>query len=298
MEKHVDEQADSFAALLVLSDLSIQEIITLQILARQPEPLKRYHLYLEVMQFFDHQKKISTSSFYNSLNNMETMGIVQYNLKDKKKIDTVIILDKGRFLMQSMLNYIISSSFSMEKIEVNFIAEIERRLQAPTLGEVLVIDTSRYVEVQLLQYLASRANTVTVVSLDDYEQDFSQLHLPKFYQTECRAGKIREPDMSYDHIIIPVFTKAPLSGVMSSKELMQEVNRLLKSQGVLITTSFSKFPNTANAFANQILNRFQSILSERVMAADDVQQEFSEITRSKTDIFDVEGMLIGMLWKP
>ena len=99
-----------------VSNLSIVELIMLQILLRHGRPVIRHNLYNEVSQFlksekkkvansinFKHltpsgqkfykflqsKKKFSSSSLYYSLDNLEKKGLVKYNRIDKERVESV-----------------------------------------------------------------------------------------------------------------------------------------------------------------------------------------------------------------
>ena len=95
-----------------LSNLNMIEIIALKVLLEYPKPIKRYTLYVIVNDFLrseiatsasipratdlvkkllkssEKRKKVmlSSSSFYNSLLNLEKRGLISFNLKTNGKI--------------------------------------------------------------------------------------------------------------------------------------------------------------------------------------------------------------------
>ena len=117
------------------------------------------------------------------------------------------------------------------------------------------------------------------------------------YLSSLRDRKIREPDHAFDTIIIPVFTGELDTNNMQKNELLSEIDRVLKNDGILITTSFAEFPTTDNYFANTLLNLYKNNLISRMLSKSEIKEDFSSIDHMKNDIFDYHGMLIGILWK-
>ena len=71
---------------ILFPDLSIVELITLQILSRHAEPIIRHALLIEVNQFLKKRtKELSTSSFYNSLTNLERKGLISFTRRSSSK---------------------------------------------------------------------------------------------------------------------------------------------------------------------------------------------------------------------
>ncbi|MFX1325845.1 MAG: hypothetical protein ACFE8N_12905, partial [Promethearchaeota archaeon] len=99
-----------------IGNLSIVELLVLQKLLRHGKPVVRHILYNEISQFLIREqkkvadsinlndlpdgaqkfhrflkskKKFSSSSFYYSLDNLESKGLVKFNYDDKNRIETV-----------------------------------------------------------------------------------------------------------------------------------------------------------------------------------------------------------------
>lgn len=88
-------------------DISIVEMITLQILLRYSKPVIRYVLYIEVNQFLKEKKKLSTSSFYNNLANLERRGYVFFKHEGSSRRILVEPTNLGRTAIDSIFYYFI-----------------------------------------------------------------------------------------------------------------------------------------------------------------------------------------------
>jgi DNA-binding PadR family transcriptional regulator len=76
-----------------LVDLSILDLITLELLIKKREPVVRYSLYVEVEEFFKESKEIPSSSFYNNLLNLEKKGFIAFSSSKNKKS----LISQGHF---------------------------------------------------------------------------------------------------------------------------------------------------------------------------------------------------------
>lgn len=252
--------------------------------------MKKHHLFLEVDQFFNHQKKISTSSFYNSLTKMNKLGLIE-EIPGTGKKSEIKASDTTYEILDMMSNFLISSTMDMTEIEIDFIGEIEKRIKMKSLGEVLVLDTSKYIDLHLIEYLKDRAKTISILSLDENRQDL--LIDENIYTTQMRNDIIREPDASFRSIIIPVY----LQKLFRNTNLLAETYRILKPDGVMIITALSQFQSNENYFINSLLEKFKRILNYRLVSKDDLEDELMIVNPKKVEIFDHHGMMIGILWK-
>ena len=89
-------------------------------------PLVRYALYVEVTQFLKEKKELSTSSFYNSLANLERKGYVKFNKDSSSKRVMVEATEGASAVIDSIFNYFIRNGLINEN---KFIMELSGMIQ-------------------------------------------------------------------------------------------------------------------------------------------------------------------------
>ena len=123
-------------------NLSIVDMIMLQLLLKHEKPVVRHILYNEISHFLtrekqkvvksikfdnrspgavefkellDNDKKFSTSSFYNSLKNLEGKGLVKSNKDENNKIISIEATQYTEILINTISKHVIRFGFIYNK---------------------------------------------------------------------------------------------------------------------------------------------------------------------------------------
>ncbi len=280
-------------------DLSIVEIIALQILGRHTEPIIRHALLLEVNQFLNNNiKELSTSKFYNSLANLERKGLVIFTRKSTSKqvlisqtayTSTVIekifrlflrnvIIDESEFTIQF-------SKRILEKVGIEYFANICMIMME---GRPNLVNIKLSTKFSKNVFLLLREENHDLVRKTDLEN---------LKYSKIINNKIREPNNIFDLVALSSYQLHPDFYGMSRIEILKEAKRITKSGGVVVINARSKLPITKNFYVSELLKVYSKIVKERTMTEQQIKNDFQKAEISKFEIFDHNGVIIGIGWK-
>jgi len=281
-----------------LVDLTVIEIVTLQALLAHNKPTVRHVLFLEVNQTLFREKKISASSFYNSLKSLEKKGLLVSNRDEEGKIITVETTSLTKKAIFIVSQFCTANIFNMFEFELQFMQEIRKKMVATKqrVDSVLIIDTYDYVDFKLVQHFTSIAKDLNILTTNETFKEIKKTDIKQINHTSIRKGMIREPNDVFDLVIIPTYVSQPKLYNLSRVELLKEAARVTKPGGCIITTSVIKFPTTDHHIANQALESYISLLEDTFITKDSLEKDFENINTNKTDISNFHGMLIGIFW--
>lgn len=281
-----------------LVDLNIVEIVTLQALLAHSKPTVRHVLYLEVNQTLFKEKKISASSFYNSLKSLEKKELLISNRNQEGKvvsIEATTLAKKAIFLISQFFT---ANIFNLFEFELQFMQEIQKKMQATKqqVESVLFIDTVDYVDLKLMQHFTKIASDLYILTTNETFEEIKKTEIKQINHTIVNKGLIREPNDVFDLIIIPTYVNQPKLYNLTMVELLKEAARVTKKGGCIITTSVAEFPTTDHYLANQALETYIHLLKDTFITKESLEKDFENIKTNKIDIFNFYGMLIGICW--
>ena len=302
------------------ADLSLAEIIILQFLVRYSEPVVRHVLFTEVKQFIEFReqksqvslennlqshkflkfitvpKKLSTGKFYYSLDKLEKRGLLTYNgTTGKIAINHTAYTN---FIPKLLLKFLINNNV-MESTEYreNFFKKFLDKVENQKFNRVLSIWLSEYVPLSILNQLSSFSNEIYILSKNEIN-DSKTVNKGKFRYSEIVGGLFREREDFFDATFIPVYKKTPKFYEMTRSEILKEVIRVTKPKGYIILVTVADFQMTDNIFINELIKLYKAALINRIYTYDDLYFEMNNNGLKNIDIFEHQGLLIGIASNP
>jgi len=310
-------------------DLSLLEIITLDQLLRFGKPVIRHSLYVIVNEYLKNEKidvtshllnngfrecekkflkelkennhgsNISTSSFYNNLNNLEKKGFIKFNEDEKGKIDTIestLLTKKAiRFLLQFFMDSTAIPDFP--KFDESLTKRIQKRVGKQNIESLLAAWFEQHVSFRLITFLKNISSEVFVLSkIKDYEEyavkELEDVHFSRIYK-----NLIREPDNMLDAVAIPQYKKDIDFYGMTRDTVMKEFYRIIKPEGFIVVVCKAEFPLTKDRAADELLNIYRDSISNSIFSEKELRTDLESAGFQNIDIFNHKGMLAGLGYK-
>ncbi|MHA1281036.1 MAG: hypothetical protein ACTSVV_02425 [Promethearchaeota archaeon] len=303
------------------SDLSVAEIIALEFLVRYDEPVVRHMLYTEVKQFIESkeevpedrkfkakdeysrrflnvintEKRYHTSSFYNSLNNLEQKGLLKINNKEKGKKATIEPTPYTKYVPKLLLKFLINNNvMDYPEYRRDFINEFLEVLEGRNFEEVLTVWFSEYEVLSIVQMLLKFMDKVYILSKSQSNRENSRLGDKNVEYIEMtKERQIKMPENFFDGAILPVYKKNPKFFGLSRKEILEEVKRVCKPNAYIILIAIDNMKYTENYFMNDLIQMYNLALNNRIFTEDELFSDMKNVNLNDIKIFQFHGLLIG-----
>lgn len=280
-------------------DLSIVELIALQILSKHTEPIIRHTLLIEVNQFLKKKiKELSTSSFYNSLTNLERIGLITFTRKSSSKqilvSQTPYTLTVINKIFHLLLRNIIIDDF---EFTIQFSKKILEKVGVEHFKNIFMIVMEARPNFTNIKFSIKFADNVFILLREENYDVFNKLGIENLNYSKIIHNKIREPNDFFDLVVLSSYQLRPDFYGMSRIELLKEAKRVVKSGGVVVITARSKLPITKNFYASELLKTYSNTVKERTLTELQMKDDMQKAEISKFDIFEYNGIIIGIGWK-
>ena len=284
---------------ILFPDLSIVELIALQLLSRHTEPIIRHTLLIEVNQFLKKStKELSTSSFYNSLTNLERQGLITFTRRSSSKqllvsptSYTLTVIEKIFRLF--LRNIIINDS----EFTIQFSKKIIEKVGVTHFENIFMIILEGRTNFTNIKLSKKFADNVFIILREENYDVFNKLGIENLHYSKIIHNKIREPNDFFDLVVLSSYQFHPEFYGMSRIELLKEAKRIAKSGGVVVITARSKLPLIKNFYASELLQTYSKTVKERTFTEQQMKNDMQKADISKYEIFDYNGLIIGIGWK-
>lgn len=304
-------------------DLSLVEVLTLQLLLRHKEPVVRHTLFLEVtqflqserssfdsfdspnlsssekryLQFLKNKKKLSTSSFYNNIKILEKMGLISCKHNVKGKVEAIETTDlTGPFMNVTLQHFINFGVRAEESVMHSMKKAIMEKIKKTNFESILVIWLNEFFNLQIIRIAYEMSESLFILSRNDFSKDLINRGLKNVNFSSIYNRKIREPNEAFDVVFFPFYYKNSKTFGLSKIDLLKEARRVLKKTGVVIITVQSKLPKVEGYIASKILELYERSNYHTIYEIDELERDFNEANFSKWEIFENFGDLIGIGW--
>ena len=306
-------------------NLSIVDMVMLQLLSKHEKPVVRHILYNEISQFLTREKqrvakstkfniesdggkkfqgflqtnkKFSSSSLYYSLDNLESKGLVKFNYDDRNRVESVEATQYTEILINTILKHILK--FGLIEAEQNkylpgIIKEVVEEKEKKHFGTMLYIWFSNFINVKCINTFSTITDNLFVLSKEEAFENVSKLGLKNVQNSSLFNNTIRESDNFFDGIIIPYhFSSANLEGVAKS-DILKEAFRIIKNDGVVIIHGYTKIPDIDHAFFNIFTKWVNDIYKDIVFyTEEEFQNELVVAGAKDTKAYVYKGHLFGV----
>ncbi len=290
-------------------DLTLSDVITLQFLVRYSNPVVRHTLYNEVKQFIEFQeespylkseffknlkenKKLTIGKFYRNLDKMKKKGLLDFNGTIGKLYVSPTKYTKyvSKLLMKFIINNDIMNS---QEYREEFSTKFLEKFGSIKFKRILSIWLSEYIPYSIAEQIANYSEESYILAKNPINE-INGKDLNDFRYTEIINEKIREHDDFYDGAMIPVYKKNPKFHNMTNTEILKEISRVTKSEGLIILIAVSNINETGNIFIDEILRVYKTALVNRMANEEELKEEFIKAGINIVDIFEHQGLLIGI----
>ncbi|MFX1366574.1 MAG: hypothetical protein ACFFCE_01215 [Promethearchaeota archaeon] len=304
------------------ADLSITEIITLQILLQHLEPIVRHTLYLEVNQYIQHKKKfvlskidnnfsktdqllfeslkkptdLSTSSFYNSLSTLEKKGLLAFKRNKKGKIETISATSLTKSVINVINQYFLLSIINDTKFDIIFPKKVITENNQIHYENLLIVWLHDYVAPYSLNYFNEFADEIYLLANRSIYDDLLKVGLKKIKYSSMYKKIIREPDNIFNAVIIPRYCENPDFFNLSRIGLLKEIVRVTRPEGEIILITRNEVPIVQNFLINQLITLYNKSLFNmgKVFTRQNLQNDMNSAGLTKIEIFEDNGRTIGI----
>ncbi len=233
-----------------LLEMSFIDIITLmRIISLPKQRILRYALYKEINRISQPSKRISTSSFYNSLQKLKEMGYLRFHEKNQEartiEVSPTPTADK---LVSFLFFYLIqfqagTTRNKRSKITPEIIFSLTQR---DHFSAILIIEPASNTSYSLIgsvipsatetiRTLALSSEKTFLVSTTEFFSKYTEMGLQNINPSSVMAdGTIREPNDYFDLIIFPLYGRNMDYFGKSFSGILAEAKRLLRSDGKLL----------------------------------------------------------------
>jgi hypothetical protein len=302
------------------ANFSIKDIIALQFLVRYREPIVRHLLYTEVKQFIEFKEKIPQEnelsrcpeyekrfydfiaekkqlyppSFYNMLSNFEEKGLLRFQESDSGKIPNIEATPFTNYPPQLLIKFLINNNVMVsEEFRQEFSKRFAEKIKNQHFERILSIWFSEYVMVPIIKLLSDYTTEQFILSKNGGDiLNGTQIEDVKI--TEMISKHISAPEDIFDAIIIPVYKKDPKFHNMGRIEILQEVARVIKPQGLIILVAIAKVPFMENIFLNDLIKLYNLALNNRIFSEQELTFDMKKADFLDIETFEHQGLLIGI----
>ena len=280
-----------------LLQLSLYEVFVIFLLSNFTTPMQRYALLQDVNDIIFKEKKLSTSSFYNSIEKLEKMGLIAY-----AKIENKIFVMGTDFGVKAL--EIISRTTSLFSINFNLLTEgtlkaISGKVPFENANSILIITLEEFFDTEVLNTRMKTYSTKNIITLpEQYEKMVRRGLSPDIHQTLITDKKIREPDGFFELIVIYDFQNLtnPFHG-LSETGIIKETFRVLKSKGLLLF-QFHNIIQEQDDFAIDLLaHSFKKSPFYNEISKEDVIKYFTEAIGQEPKLINFKEFYLGYIKK-
>ncbi|MHA2100748.1 MAG: hypothetical protein ACW99A_18920, partial [Candidatus Kariarchaeaceae archaeon] len=273
-------------------DLSFIEIVTLNHLLRENTKIMRFSLYKKINSILQPHKKLSTSSFYNSLKSLEKRHFIKFSKSESKDPKAIAVepTEKAMSLIGFFHFFLIQNSIANEHgldLQVNQV--VNSLINMDELGSTLIIEpvlnknstlSTSIIPManETIRIMAKKSKSIFLVSTDEFFSEYIDQGFSNITRSQVMdSGIIREPDNYFDVIVFPLYRKNIHFGELDFQGILHEAKRLLSKEGVLLLIHLEDIPDTSHYFIR--------ILAESLFAsgyftpylASDIRQNLQKI---------------------
>ncbi len=274
--------------------LSISQVFVMVMMSAFPEGTVRYNLFQSINSYLSENKRISASSFYNSLKRLEEKGFIRISTDESGKASLVHLTSKADNVFKQ-IGYIFSfTGFNFRAFLPGLASKIIKKLAlAQELNSIIIISQEAGLDVHSYPIYENLAKHVHSVATDESYQRYILPYSPEIHQSKILNKKIREPDGEFDACFLSAYQNRNEFFNLSPIELLREAVRVTKSAGLVIIITFS-VPNKTNHF---IIDSFiEMVISNPFMAnisENEVLHDLNEVGLKDVSISNFNGVILG-----
>ena len=302
------------------ADLSILELVTLQLLSRHQEPIVRHSLFLEVQQFFltdqnnnhkadksvsDSEQKfsnftqnrnpISTSSFYNNLNNLAKKGLLSF--KDNGNIRLIEANELTKLVENVVFHHLFRTRMPFEVgAMLESSTEILKTIGKAKFDSFLLIWLYDNADIPFFRLLTNVTDYPFILCEEELYNNTINKSIDTITQTKVFNGLIREPDDAFECTFISYLDKKSGFFGINRSILLKEAIRVTKKGGNVILTNYSELPSTENYVTNSLIQIYNKINKYQISNKKQLEEDMRKAGLNRISILEIKGFIFGIGW--
>ncbi len=311
-------------------NLSIVDMVMLQLLLKHEKPIVRHILYNEISQFLtrekkkvvhsikfdkdapgarefkdllENDKKLSSSSFYNSLKNLENKGLVKSNKDEKDKIVSVEATQYTEILINTISKHVIRFGLIEAEQNKNFPDILKDVIEKNLLNqnEVKKFDTLLYISfidfinIKCMKILSKISENLFLLSNKEVLEGISKMGLENIQKSSIFNKTIRESDNFFDAVIIPYQIENSDIVNITKGTILKEAFRIAKKKGVVIIHGYTELPAVDHGLLNIFINWVKNFYSDlKTCSEEEFNEELLKAGARDVEVFVYRGHLFGI----
>jgi len=304
------------------TNLSLLEVITLQMLQRHTKSVVRHTLYLEVnhfleteeykaklaqgkisgseakyLEFLKEQKKISTSSFYNNLQNLESQGLLSFVKNKKGKVIAVKSNENTPEALKTIETHFLRTSMGLNYEDLLKGAQkLLKLIGKNNFTSILLIWLYEYVDNVLFKFLSSISESCFIVCYEELYNNSIKNNFPNFIYSEIYKDQIREPDNAFDLVVFMfMYVDKSIIG-LTREEFLAEAVRVTEEGGNVVLANLAELPLTENKRTNELIRRYNNANQHQISNAQEFEDHFSGLDIKNYEIINNNSLILGLAW--
>ncbi|MHA2006031.1 MAG: hypothetical protein ACXABO_00855 [Promethearchaeota archaeon] len=311
-----------------IGNLSIVELLMLQRLLRHGRPVVRHVLYNEISRFLQAEqtrvaasinltdlpenaqkftkflkskKKFSSSSFYNSLVNLQNKGLVKFNYENNNENNKVESVEATRFtelLNNTVLKHIIRSGLlvpAQDKFLTEIVKDAIKLIENRKFNTLLYIWFRDFIKAEFIDTLSTITENLFILSKKETFENAIKFGVKNIQRTAIFNDTIRESDNFFNAVIMPYHYKDESSLGITKQQVLKEAFRITKSNGVVIIHGFVPIPNIDHGILNIFIKWAKEIYKGLAFyTEEELKKELLNAGANKMETFVYKGHLFGV----
>ena len=303
-----------------LADLSILELITLQRLSRHKEPIVRHLLLLEVQQFFQKDKDInlkvdlsvseseqkfrefiqtrnpiSTSSFYNNLNNLAKKGLLSF--KDQGNTRLIEANELTKLAEKVVFQHFFRSRMPFEvNAMIESYTEIIKTIGKAKFDSFLLIWLYDNADLPFFRLLSNVTDYPFILCDEELYNSTIAISIDTLKHTKVLHDLIREPDEVFEATFISYLDKKSGFFGINRSILLKEAIRVTKKGGHIVLSNYSELPLTDNYVTNNLIQIYNTINRYQISNKKQLEEDMRKAGLNRITILEVKGFIFGIGW--
>lgn len=275
--------------------LDISQIMILFFLSFQISDTVRYTLLQDLNKFVFPEAKLSASSFYNTLDKLEKLGLLDMKKNKTGRVKSIRGRPEIKNVLSIISQYTSIISIDLGSILTDFIAILDNSMNNSPINNLLLIDIEEFYDFGLTTILKRYSEEVFLLSDDESFARYSNRGFKQVHQSQIINGKIREPDKIFDCVFILDFQiKNDIYG-MNEKALLTEALRVTKKDGLIIVIGMDELPITNNFILDSVLQKVQKSSFFNVINLDLFKDLIRSVSHFEPEFINVKGMIIAKI---
>ncbi|MFX0182220.1 MAG: hypothetical protein ACFE95_03975 [Candidatus Hodarchaeota archaeon] len=290
---------DDLTALEEYLDLTLIQIFTLVLISSFPEGIIRYAILQSINTLFSSKRKISASSFYNSLSKLEKKKLIEFVKDETGKITLVKITPKSTKALHQIGHIAILTGIGINEIINDLTKKVINQLDLKfPVDSAIVISQDLTLDLHLYPIIGKYIKHIHTLADDESFNRYIKPYSQEIHHTIVYNGMIREPNNIFDVAFLPSFQRFSTFHDMSEDRFISEVIRVTKPKGSVIFLAFNKPEKIKNFLIDGFIDLYLSNPLVFFISKSELEEIMIKASLEDITVVDFNGLILGLGIKP